>query len=152
MLHPVIAVSDMEQALSFYRDLLGMTIMSDAVNDPELMYKLMGYQNADVRAVVLGCADGTEVELAEFRHPRGQTRVTRRFEDAGLFSVTFMVSDLDGVMDRLDRAGTRFTSRKAVGHVLEDGAVVKVVYCFGPDGVLITLLERAISRHSVDLP
>jgi catechol 2,3-dioxygenase-like lactoylglutathione lyase family enzyme len=149
MLHPVIAVSDMEEALRFYRDLLGMRITSDAVNNPDLMFKLMGYENADIRAVVLGCSDGTEVELAEFRHPRGQTKVTRRFEDAGLFSVTFTVSNLDGVMDRLDSAGIHFTTHKAVRHVLEDGTVAKVAYCYGPDGVLITLLELPIGRRSV---
>ncbi|MHB8589707.1 MAG: VOC family protein [Candidatus Dormibacteraceae bacterium] len=145
----MIAVSDMEVALRFYRDLLGMNISSDAVNNPDLMFKLMGYQNADIRAVVLGCPDGTEVELAEFRRPRGQAKVTRRFEDAGLFSVTFTVTNLDGVIDRLHSAGIHFTTREAARHVLEDGAVAKVVYCYGPDGVLITLLELPMGRRSV---
>jgi catechol 2,3-dioxygenase-like lactoylglutathione lyase family enzyme len=148
VLHPVIVVSDMETALRFYRDLLGLRVISDDVHDPALMRRLTGYDNADVRAIILECPDRTEVELAEFRRPRGQSKVSRQFEDAGLYSVTFTVRDLEHVIGQLTEAGYHFTSPSVVQHVLRDGAVVGVVYCIGPDGVLITLAELPKGRRS----
>jgi catechol 2,3-dioxygenase-like lactoylglutathione lyase family enzyme len=144
----VIVVSDMEAALRFYRDLLGLRVTSDDVHDPALMRRLTGYDNADVRAIILECPDRTEIELAEFRRPRGHSKVSRQFEDAGLYSVTFTVSDLEDVVGRLREAGYHFTSASVVQHVLRDGAVVGVVYCIGPDGVLITLAELPKGRQS----
>lgn len=148
VLHPVIVVSDMEAALRFYRDLLGLRVTSDDVHDPALMRRLTGYDNADVRAIILECPDRTEIELAEFRRPRGHSKVSRQFEDAGLYSVTFTVSDLEDVVGRLRQAGFHFTSASVVQHVLRDGAAVGVVYCIGPDGVLITLAEFPKGRKS----
>jgi hypothetical protein len=110
------------------------------------MRQLTGYDNADVRATILECPDRTEIELAEFRRPRGQTKVSRQFEDAGLYSVTFTVRDLEDVVGRLTEAGYQFTSASVVQHVLRDGAVVGVVYCIGPDGVLITLAQLPEDR------
>jgi hypothetical protein len=60
--------------------------------------------------------------------------------------VTFTVRDLEDVVGRLREAGYHFTSASVVQHVLRDGAVVGVVYCIGPDGVLITLAQLPEDR------
>ena len=138
VLHPVITVSDMDVALEFYRDLLGLEVSIDHVHDPILLEPLLGVRNANVRAVVLKCPDGTEVELVDFRYPRGKATVDKRFEDSGITFVTLIVEDLDAVVALLKNGGFETT-----GPITEYPLPtrVRVVYCFGPDRTALTLAE-----------
>jgi catechol 2,3-dioxygenase-like lactoylglutathione lyase family enzyme len=138
IMHAVITVSDMEDALAFYRDLLGLEVAIDHVHDPALLEPLLGITDADVRAVILECPDGSDVELVEFRHPRGNPKVTKRFEDAGVSFVTIVVDDIDAVVARLGDRGFAMTG-PVVRHPFP--SPVRVAYCLGPDGTAITLAE-----------
>lgn len=142
VVHAVITVSDMEEALRFYRDLLGMTIRVDIEHDPEPLTRMTGWDRPDVRAVILDLPDGTELELAEFRHPKGRSRVEHSWPDAAINSVTLRVSDLDALMTRIGEAGHTFLG-EVVTYGMEEGGTVRVVYCEGPDGVILTLVEPA---------
>lgn len=141
VVHPVIVVSDMEHALGFYRDLLGLQVIDDYVHDPRLIAELTGYLNPDVRAVVLRTEGGSELELAEFRNPRGVNRVDRGFADSGLYSVTFEVSSIESLVHDLRKAGIRFSTPDISTATRAGRSPVKVTYCYDFDGVLITLVQ-----------
>lgn len=142
VVHAVITVHDMEEALAFYRDLLGMTVRVDIEHDPGPLGRMGGWDAPDVRAVILDLPDGTELELAEFRRPKGRSRVEHTWPDAGINSVTLNVSGLDDLMDRISAAGHTFLG-EVVTYAMEEGGAVRVVYCQGPDGVILTLAEAA---------
>ena len=116
-----------------------------------LLSKLTGYSDPIASAATLAAPDGTEIELAEFRHPRGRASVEKRWEDAGLSFLTLACDDLDAVVARLTAAGTRFVS-DIVDYGLEDGAVVRVVYCFAPEGTTITLIQLPRGRDTLAAP
>jgi catechol 2,3-dioxygenase-like lactoylglutathione lyase family enzyme len=128
----------MESALGFYRDLLGLQVAVDHVHDPSLLASLLGVDDADVRSVILRCADGTELELAEFRHPRGRATADKRVEDAGITFVTLMFEDLDEIVETL-----RLHDCPIAGEIMVHPfpAPVRVAYCKGPDGVNLTLAQ-----------
>jgi catechol 2,3-dioxygenase-like lactoylglutathione lyase family enzyme len=144
IVHAVVVVSDMERALGFYRDLLGLRVAQDFVHDPALLGRLMPYERPRVRAVLLKAPDGTEVELAEFRSPRGRSDAGE-WPDAGIRSLTFRVEDLTGAVRSLGAAGVRFMS-EPVAQPLDDGSVAEVVYCRGPDDVIVTLAQLPPGR------
>jgi catechol 2,3-dioxygenase-like lactoylglutathione lyase family enzyme len=144
--HPVIVVPDLDAALSFYRDLLGLRVTYAWEHDPATLARLTGYRDAAGRAATLAAPDGTEIELAEFRRPRGRPSVEKRWEDAGLSFVALTCSDLDDLVARLVSAGVPFVS-EVVEQLLDDGAIVKVVYCFAPEGTTITLVELPKNRQ-----
>jgi catechol 2,3-dioxygenase-like lactoylglutathione lyase family enzyme len=144
--HPVIVVPDLDGALSFYRDLLGLRVTYAWEHDPTTLSRLTSYPDAAGRAATLAAPDGTEIELAEFRQPRGRPRVEKRWEDAGLSFVTLACSDLDELVGRLSAAGVPFVS-EVIEQVLDDGAIVKVVYCFAPEGTTVTLVELPEGRR-----
>jgi catechol 2,3-dioxygenase-like lactoylglutathione lyase family enzyme len=148
VLHPIVTVSDMEAALHFYRDLLGLRVTFDEVHEPAVMEKLTGYHDPDVRAVIVAAGDGTEVELVEFRRPSGLPRVNRDWCDAGLSMLTFRVSDLTASIRELAANGIEFTSEPAI-QVLPDRSTVRAAYCFGPDGVTICLGELPSGRRTI---
>jgi glyoxylase I family protein len=140
VVHPVITTFDMEAALRFYRDLLGLDVRVDVVHDPEPLARLSGYDRPDARAVVLAAEDGTEVELVEFRRPRGNPRNERTWPDAGINSVTFSVSGLDELLAQVTAAGFRLLG-EVVTYGLGEDERVRVVYCVGPDDVVLTFTE-----------
>lgn len=148
VMHAILTVSDMEKALHFYRDLLGLRVTFDEVHEPAVIEQLTGYENPDVRAVVVEAEDGTEVELVKFRRPLGRTQVERDWCDAGLSMLTFRVADLDISIRELREAGIEFTSEPVV-QVLPDHSTVRAVYCYGPDGVTICLGELPRGRRSI---
>jgi catechol 2,3-dioxygenase-like lactoylglutathione lyase family enzyme len=149
--HPVITVPDLDEALAFYRDLLGLVVTYTWEHDPGTLARLTGYDDPSARAATLACPDGTEIELVEFRRPRGLDHVEKQWHDAGLSFVTFTCFDLVGLVKRLKEAGVRFVG-DIVAHVLEDGAVVKVVYCYAPEGTTITLAELPAGRERLAAP
>ena len=150
LFHPVIAVSDMTEAVRFYRDLLGLKVTFDDFHDPAAISSLFGVTDPVVHAVVVGCPDGSEIELVEFERPRGAF-ITRSPGDPGLMAVNLLVSDLGVIVERL-RAGGYEPLSPIVLQTLPDGGGIKVVVLRAPDHVSILLVELPPGRSSLADP
>lgn len=147
LFHPVIAVSAMDTAVAYYRDLLGLTVTFDDYHDPAAISALFGITEPVVHAVVVSCPDGSEIELVEFEKPRG-TLATRRPGDPGLMAVNLMVRGIEALVERLTSAG--YPPRSGVvDQTLPDGGHIKVVVCRAPDDVAILLVELPPGRASL---
>jgi catechol 2,3-dioxygenase-like lactoylglutathione lyase family enzyme len=140
VLHPVIITGDMPAALAFYRDLLGFRVTGEMVHDADALARLGGPVGAEASAVVLTAPDGSEIEIACFTAPRGQPRTEAGWPDAGIRSITFVVDGLDAMLASMARAGCP-RAGDVVPFVV-DGVTVRVAYVHGPDGVVLTLLQR----------
>lgn len=146
LFHPVIAVSDMAEAVRFYRDLLGLTVTFDDDHDPAAISALFGLTDPAVHAVVVSCPDGSEIELVRFKD-HGPA-VKRSPGDPGLMAVNLRVTDVEAIVARL-REGGYEPSSPIVPQTLPDGGVIKVVVCRAPDGVSILLVELPLGRASL---
>lgn len=146
--HAVVTVPDMTTSLRFYRDLLGLKVTYAWDHNADTLSKLTGYQQPQARAAILECPDGTELELVEFQRPRGSSHATKRWHDAGISFIAFKVTNVDALVERLKAAGVSFNG-DVVHHTLEDGAVVKVVYCFSPEGTTVTFTELPAGRQKL---
>ena len=102
-LHVGIPVSDMERALWFYRDLLGLTFISSREVSGERVSMGVGVPNAHIRIVLLD-AGTIQLELLHYLNPPGRP-FSGRNNDVGSMHVAFKVADLQGVYDRLQAAG-----------------------------------------------
>jgi catechol 2,3-dioxygenase-like lactoylglutathione lyase family enzyme len=143
--HPAISVSDMAEAVRYYRDLLGLRVTFDDDHDPAAISALFGYPDPQVHAVVVGCPDGTEIELVRFQRPEGRRKVDRQPADAGILSVNLRVTGLADIVRRLT-AGGYPPSSPVVPQTLPDGAIIQVQVCRAPDGVTIILVELPEGR------
>jgi catechol 2,3-dioxygenase-like lactoylglutathione lyase family enzyme len=146
--HAVVMVSSMDEALRFYRDLLGMRVTFDAQHDSASLELLLQMPSPKVRSVVVACPDGTEIELAMFLDPTSPRRFPRRFDEPGINLLSFRVHTIEALVARIEAAGYRFTSA-VVSQPLADGAIAKVAVCRGPDQVAITLTELPEGRQSL---
>jgi len=150
LFHPVIAVSNMTEAVRFYRDLLGLSVTFDDYHDPAAITALFGVPEPVVHAIVVSCPDGSEIELVEFERPRRPV-ATRSPGDPGLMAVNLLATNVKAIVRRLRSAGYEPFS-PVVPQTLPDGAGINVVVCRAPDGVAILLVELPPGRSSLATP
>jgi catechol 2,3-dioxygenase-like lactoylglutathione lyase family enzyme len=105
--HVAISVRDMEKAIAFYRDVIGMEKVFDREFDTP-MAKLIDVEGTDVRIVHMKLGDSV-VELFDYRHPKGrEPRLDRIQSDYGLTHIGFMVEDFWVTYQHLVDKGVEF--------------------------------------------
>ncbi|MCK5345343.1 MAG: VOC family protein, partial [Candidatus Heimdallarchaeota archaeon] len=68
--HTGIVVSNMEQSLKFYRDILRLRTVVDFTDEGEYIDNILGLSGVHLRMVKLTADDGSMVELLQFiSHP-----------------------------------------------------------------------------------
>jgi len=124
--HVAIAVGDLDAALAFYRDVLGLPVSGvERVED----------QAVDVAFV------GEEPGRVELISPFRESAVTRFLEKRGegLHHVALRVRDLDATLETMKKQGVPLIDEKA--RVGAHGTRVAFVHPKGARGVLLELVE-----------
>jgi len=136
--HHGLCVSELERALAFYRDGLGFEQVSRLAFADAGTQRLLGLPGARLEAVYLR-RDGTTLELLHFPQPGTHlARGPRPMNRVGLTHLSFLVDDLDAVLDKLRALG---------GHALDEtrlggsGAGPKAIFVTDPDGTRLELVE-----------
>ncbi len=98
--HAAISVKDMEKAIAFYRDVIGMEKVFDRTFDAP-MAKLIGVEGTEVRIVHMKMGEAV-VELFDYKHPKGrEPRPDHQQSDFGLTHIGFMVEDFQATLQHL---------------------------------------------------
>jgi catechol 2,3-dioxygenase-like lactoylglutathione lyase family enzyme len=141
--HVGITVSDLDRALGFYRDLLGLRVIADTtVAEPEVA-ELLGLDSVQLRIADLDSGDGRIVELLQYLQPKGR-RIAYESSDSATAHVGFTVDDLDALRGRLTAAGVSIVSRRQIT-ISEPGGAFDGAICLyvrDPDGVILELVQR----------
>jgi catechol 2,3-dioxygenase-like lactoylglutathione lyase family enzyme len=140
-----ISVGDLARALAFYRDWMGMAQVGDYTLDPhetEALWRLPAGSRA--RSVLLKNANqSTLVELLDFGHrSRTVIRPNPRSLDLGYWGLSFMVHDIDGLVEDLKQKGFRWTSEAMTYYPAFLKYGVRNVALDGPDHNPIYHYER----------
>jgi catechol 2,3-dioxygenase-like lactoylglutathione lyase family enzyme len=137
--HTGIVVTDMELALHFYRDLLGLKVVKVMEESGEFLDELLGLKDVKVTTVKLSAGEGGSLlELLHFKsHPLPRSGV-RAIYGLGPSHIAFTVSDLKSVYARLSNAGISFTSAP----VLSPDGLARVVFCLDPEGTHLEIVEQ----------
>ncbi len=135
--HTGIVVSDMERALRFYRDLLGLEVWADVSDNSEYVQALTGVKDAEVWMIKLKAPDGGSVELLKYRSHPQDVPPPRRSCDVGINHIAIQVADIDAIHQQLTSEGISFHAPPTVS---PDGGA-KVTYCRDPEGVIVELVE-----------
>lgn len=136
--HSGIVVTDMEKALRFYCDLLGLKIAKDFEEGGDYIDSISGLSGVRVRMVKLTVDDGSMVELLQYlSHPR-KVPDNLQICDIGCSHIAFSVDDIDKEYARLLEGGVKFNCPP---YISPDG-YAKVAFCHDPDGTSIELVEE----------
>ena len=135
--HTGIVVTDMEKALRFYRDFLGLKVAKDFKEEGDYIDSISGLCGVRVWMVKLTADDGSMVEILQYlSHPR-EARDNLQTCDIGCSHIAFTVDDIDKEYTRLLESGVRFNCPP---YISPDGCA-KVTFCHDPDGTSIELVE-----------
>lgn len=142
--HTGVCVPDCEAAVAFYRDVLGLRVLSPPyVMDGEAIRDDMGELVSDpaMKAAIVGFdGDGDRVlEVIEYLRADGEPHQTRtNLTEPGLSHVGLICDDIDATRTELERRGVRF---------LVDGiaevARVRTTWFADPWGVVFILVEKS---------
>ena len=105
--HIAMSVKDMEKAIAFYRDVVGMEKVFDR-EFAEGIARLIGVEGARVRVVHMKLGDSM-LELFDYAYPPGrEPRPDRQQSDYGLIHIGFIVEDFWGTYQHLLDHGVKF--------------------------------------------
>ncbi|MFB6112468.1 MAG: VOC family protein [Halodesulfurarchaeum sp.] len=134
--HHGITVSDVEEALTFYRDRLGFDLQDRFQFSSDSFDRFVDVEGADVTVVFVG-TDDFSIELLEYREPPGKNPIDHiENNDVGATHLCFEVDDAHAVYQSL-LPEVDFVSEP---QTLENGATV--AYMRDPDGNLVEILEE----------
>jgi catechol 2,3-dioxygenase-like lactoylglutathione lyase family enzyme len=139
-------VADVDQALTLYRDALGMKVRSvdEFKRDPDVN-NMLGLQDGQYRAAILEVpTTGLVFEVIDFKDV-DRTTVRGNIQDPGSTRIQLQVADVDAAIDVLKRHGGAVVSTggAAVNLPGRGGATTKVAIVRDPDNLFLVLLQAA---------
>lgn len=147
--HAGVTVSDMDRALSFYRDALGLEVISDGWTGGPSAARVWGIEPGKVRIVFLRVPGSDSVlELFDFqtveRHP-----ASARPCDYGAGHMCLYVEDAEALHARAVQQGFHSRGGEVVTIDVGPHKGAKAVYLVDPDGYHVELYELPVASRSV---
>lgn len=148
--HVAIGVTDLERSLSFYRDLLGMEVIRDAINEPPADTGLYpAYTGSTRRREVFLRFGGNEnlnnVFIALNQQHELEGNQPLHMGQIGIHHFGFWTEDIDGLAKRLRDAGVTVnsvTDTVGRGYGESPDQKMKAMFVQDPDGVIVQFDER----------
>jgi glyoxylase I family protein len=127
--HVGTTTADMDRAIAFYRDLLGLTLkLRKPSGGGEVAFLDAGGGMLEVVAPKDGAGRSRDVPLSE----------------AGMRHITLAYDSVDAMFEKLEAAGVEIVERPRDAFNTE--IVRRVAFVRDPDGIIVELIERAPGR------
>ena len=146
--HIAIGVRDMDRALKFYRDLLGLRV---TLNDPEenpggLLSTVSGTQRRTRHGVYLRWEDGPDATFIVLSEDHPTSGEPLKLNQVGIHHIAFWVDDLQQTYEKVKAAGVPIvlapTAVDTVAYGEPPGGKVLTTLFKDPDGTVIQLDQR----------
>ena len=131
-------VRDMDKSLAFYRDILGMTVTLDAVQDTTGGSRSQTYKHrrATRRVAHVRWAESEEPYLVMTCHPGDQPDGDPiKLDQVGVSHFAFTVDDLPGLADELAAKGVNIPG--GIDAFKDSQGNLSSFYVLDPDGILV---------------
>jgi lactoylglutathione lyase len=139
--HGGITVSDMDRALRFYQDGLGLETEFDRILDAPYLKAVLGLHFEEMRAVYLRIPGGGFVELLEYRGVERLSAASRPC-DYGAGHLCLYVDDVEAMHARLVGLGFAARSPSVVEITSGPNAGARSCYMADPDGYAVELFQK----------
>jgi catechol 2,3-dioxygenase-like lactoylglutathione lyase family enzyme len=150
--HVGVGVSDMDRALRFWRDALGLELAGRGTVEWEHLDRLVGADATVIEWAELRIPGGAVVELQQYHRPLGEPVPPGGDGDGGRSHLSLLVHDIEALFDRLRAAGAPARSERVVEIPRGAYAGAKAAYVHDPDGFAIELIERPPTARPFGTP
>ena len=137
--HFGLVVLNLEKALVFYKDLLGLSIQGKTEESGDFISKMLSFENIKVKTVKLSANDNsTRIELLEFENPKVNSAKKNNLFEPGFTHISLTVKNLDELYLRLKNSNIEFNSQPTIS----PNGTLKVVFCKDFEGNYLELIEE----------
>tara|TARA_R110001583_G_scaffold6509_6_gene33016 strand:- start:13530 stop:13955 length:426 start_codon:yes stop_codon:yes gene_type:complete len=137
--HVGITVTDIEESISFYKEILGFEVVRIMDESGDHIDKFSALSDVRVKTVKMKDKSGGMIELLKYdSHP-----ATANFDEItriGCSHFALTVKKLDLLVEKILERGYTINCEPQLS---PDGRV-KLTFCKGPDGVLLELVEELV--------
>jgi len=138
--HVGITVSNLDEALHFFNDLLGLEALPFREASGERIETILGIPGASLRLSGVKTPDNKNIELIEYLASKGE-RINLKTCNPGVTHISFVVDDIQKMYDDLTAKGVNFISPPYWGGKTIAGMDWGVCFLKGPDGISIELMQ-----------
>jgi catechol 2,3-dioxygenase-like lactoylglutathione lyase family enzyme len=147
--HAMIVVSDIEESLLLYRDLLGFEVAMDKivpdvpgpyqVIDQATLDDVTGVKDSNIRVLLLRSDEGMLIEMQCPNNPALQKtpKENLRYAHTGMHELALEVTDIDGWFNNIKAAGYE----PQTDYVWTISGSFRTFLFYDPDGNLLQLVE-----------
>jgi glyoxylase I family protein len=140
--HTGITTQNMERSLQLYRDIFGLEIVWDEIEQSDFIDRLTGMKDVKVHTVKLKDQKGAMIELLHFlSHPDEdpQSNMHRELSKIGCSHIAITVDDIHEMYLKLKALGFTFNNKPERHPDINVPAIV--AYCRDTEGTLIEIVE-----------
>ena len=142
--HVGITVPDMDKAIAFYQDVLGLTVIGDFSIEGEEISDMIREPGTKVRSVFLRNKDDRHSAPVELLHFSGSAEQGGRpypgLTHNGITEIAFWVKDIDATYEALRSHDVEFYSPPKT-FTLDGYGTAKAAYCKDPFGTTLELMQ-----------
>jgi len=156
--HIAVSVTDIHQAMRWYRDILGMTVLVNPIeisfppSNPkdsetsELVRRVFGPKFGRLLICHLSSANGVGIELFQFIEPKAERRARdTNFEywRTGFFHIAVTDPLIEELAERIETSGGK---KRTEVMELAKGSGKKICFCEDPDGNIIEIYSHSYEQ------
>lgn len=144
ILHVGLTVSNLDNSIKFYRDILNLDLQGQMVMEGEETDKLFNMKGIKVNVAYLNGSKNMlcpPVELIEFTNADVE-KTSLKLNGISIAELCFKVDNIDEEYKRLKELGVKFISEPQYFDLSSQGfGKSKAVYFYDPDGIILELIE-----------
>ena len=138
--HTGFIVADLEAAVAFYTDVLGLNLTLRTERSGPFPSALLGFADAHIKGAFLDLGAGHQLELIQYINPPGGYAEFDK-NDARAAHLAFFVDDIDAFYAATRQRGVRYGSPPVPMYDDDGNLLRKALYCQDPDGNWLELVE-----------
>jgi lactoylglutathione lyase len=139
--HFSFTVSNLNDSLFFFCDLLGLKATPVMEVDNEDVQKIVGIPGAHLRLSLVQVPDNKNIELIEYVKPKGK-KLALKTCNPGVAHLAFVVDDIQKMYKDLSKKGVKFNNPPVLVPGNDGKGRWAVCYLKGPDDITIELIEK----------
>jgi catechol 2,3-dioxygenase-like lactoylglutathione lyase family enzyme len=134
--HTGFVVHDRDTSVAFYRDVVGLNVISEYERIGPGIDQVIGYEKAHLKSAILDLGGGHILEIIQYLRPPSDGRPTNERSTIGSTHLAFLVDDIQAVYKKLSEGGATVLNPPAE---LAPGRTA--CYLQDPDGNWLELME-----------
>ena len=139
--HFSFSVSNIETALDFFCNALGLDASPIEDVAAENVRKIVGFPDAQLRISMVSIPGGNRIELIQYLSPEGKP-VDSATCNPGAAHIALQVDDIEKMYKDLSGKGIKFINPPEWGPGPDGNGSWGVSYFKGPDGITVEIMEK----------